>query len=82
MQEVTICFNGKARRKLGLGIKDYCRTVIVSRTDPDSVSADLLKEGDTIVEIEGHKTRNKDDARSLLLNSLKVLHAVDIEKNF
>uniref|UniRef100_A0A915B7V2 PDZ domain-containing protein n=1 Tax=Parascaris univalens TaxID=6257 RepID=A0A915B7V2_PARUN len=70
-KEVTICLDSKTRRKLGLGIKDCCRMVIVSRTDPDSVSADLLKEGDTIVEIEGHKTRNKDDARSLLLNSLK-----------
>ncbi|VDM49326.1 unnamed protein product [Toxocara canis] len=71
-KEVTICFNGKTERKLGLRIKDYCRMVIVSHTDPNSVSAELFKEGDTIVEIEGQKIRNKDDARSLLLSSLKV----------
>uniref|UniRef100_A0A0M3JBX7 PDZ domain-containing protein n=1 Tax=Anisakis simplex TaxID=6269 RepID=A0A0M3JBX7_ANISI len=55
-----------------LGIKDCHHAVIVSRTDPGSVAAELLKKGDTITNIEGYKTTNKDDARSLLLNSLKV----------
>ncbi|VDK54792.1 unnamed protein product [Anisakis simplex] len=57
--------------KLGLGIKHYQNRVLVSRCDPNSLSAQSLQIGDHLIDIDGTPVTDKDVCRQLLLKSLQ-----------
>ncbi|VDP09924.1 unnamed protein product [Heligmosomoides polygyrus] len=57
--------------KLGLGIKHYQNRVLVSRSDPGSLSSTQLAVGDHIIDIDGVPVTDKDVARDLLIKALQ-----------
>ncbi|GMS98909.1 hypothetical protein PENTCL1PPCAC_21084, partial [Pristionchus entomophagus] len=58
--------------KLGLGIKHFQNRVLVSKTEPASISAENLKIGDHIVDINGQPVTDKDVARGILVKGLQA----------
>ncbi|KAF8383655.1 hypothetical protein PRIPAC_72797 [Pristionchus pacificus] len=63
--------------KLGLGIKHFQNRVLVSKTDPASISAECLKIGDHIVDINGQPVTDKDVARGILVKGLQGTISID-----
>jgi len=58
--------------KLGLGIRHFQNRVLVSRCDPNSLSAAEMRTGDHIIDVDGKPVTDKDVARELLLKSLQT----------
>ncbi|GMR50170.1 hypothetical protein PMAYCL1PPCAC_20365, partial [Pristionchus mayeri] len=58
--------------KLGLGIKHFQNRVLVSKTDQGSTSAECLKVGDHIVDIDSQPVTDKDVARGILVKGLQA----------
>ncbi|GMT27802.1 hypothetical protein PFISCL1PPCAC_19099, partial [Pristionchus fissidentatus] len=58
--------------KLGLGIKHFQNRVLVSKTEPGSISEGCLKIGDHIVDINSQPVTDKDVARGILVKALQA----------
>ncbi|KAF8367654.1 hypothetical protein PRIPAC_85483 [Pristionchus pacificus] len=56
--------------KLGLGIKHFQNRVLVSKTDPASISAECLKIGDHVTDVNGQPVTDKGVARRMIVKAI------------
>ncbi|KAK6759102.1 hypothetical protein RB195_016365 [Necator americanus] len=58
--------------RFGLGIKHYRNMVIVSKVEKGTLSADAMKVGDHIIDVNGIPVTDKNVAKSLIIRSLQT----------
>ncbi|CAI5447307.1 unnamed protein product [Caenorhabditis angaria] len=57
--------------KLGMGIKDFRETVIVSRCNAGSLSERCLAEGDLLIDVDGTPVNDRSVAKDLLVKNIQ-----------